>query len=84
MGGFGYLVPALRFLQGAAQLGDAAASLPLGTELPTLICKNAQMRGRFRAKRIKATRKFGAILGRIGNKARRGRLRPGSEGYQQQ
>jgi len=56
MGGFRYLVPALRFLERPAQLGYAAASLPLGTELPTLICKNAQMRGRFRAKRLKATR----------------------------
>ena len=84
MGGCRYLVPALRFLQGTAQLGDAAACLPFSAELPPLICQNAQMRGGFRTKRIKATRKFGAILGRIGNKARRGRLRPGSEGYQQQ
>jgi hypothetical protein len=73
----GESLPALGFLQGAAQLGDAAARLPFGAELPTLIGKQAQMRGRFRAKRIKATRKFGAIFGRIGNKARRRLLRQG-------
>ena len=56
MGGCRHLVPALRFLQGTAQLGDAAAGLPFSAELPTLICQNAQMRGSFRAKRLEATR----------------------------
>ena len=46
------LFAALRFLQRPAQLGDAAARLPLGAKLPTLICQNAQMHGGFRTKRI--------------------------------
>ena len=77
MGGFRYLVPALRFLERAAQLGDTAAGLTFGTELPPLICQNPQMGRCFRAKRIKAARKFGAIFWRIGNQPRRRLLRKG-------
>ncbi len=84
MGGFRALLPAPRFLQRPAQFGNPAACLPFSTKLPTLIGKRTQMRRRFRAKRIKAARQLGAILGRIGNEARRRLLRPGSGGYQQQ
>ena len=77
MGGFRYLVPALRFLERPAQLGYAAAGLPLGTELPPLICQNPQMRGCFRTKRIKAACEFSAIFRRIGNQPRRRLLRKG-------
>ena len=77
MGGFRALFPALRFLERAAQLGDTAAGLTFGTELPPLIGKHPQMSRCFRAKRIKAARKFGAIFWRIGNQPRRRLLRKG-------
>ena len=78
------LVPALRFLERPAQLGDAAPGLSLGAELPPLICQNAQMHGGFRAESGEAARKFGAILGRIGNQPRRGLLCQGGGRQKQQ
>ncbi len=77
MGGFRALFPALRFLERPAQLGNPAAGLTFGTELPPLIGKHPQMSRRFRAKRIKAARKFSAIFWRIGNQPRRRLLREG-------
>jgi len=77
MGGFRALFPALRFLERAAKLGNPAAGLTFGTELPPLIGKHPQMGRCFRAKRIKAARKFGAIFWRIGNQPRRRLLREG-------
>ena len=77
MGGLRALLSALRFLECAAQLGDTAAGLTFSAKLPAFIGKHPQMSRCFRAKRIKASRKFCAIFGRIGDKPRRRLLREG-------
>ena len=75
---------ALGILQGAAELGNAAASLAFGTKPSAFLSQCTGLVGRFSAKRRKAVQKFSAIFWRIGNKAGRGLFRPGRGCQQQQ
>jgi hypothetical protein len=71
------LLPALRFLQGAAQLCDASAGLTFGAKPLALIGQGAQMAWGFRTNGRKAARKLSAVFGRIGYQPGRGLLGPG-------